>query len=971
MGDTVNLAARLMQAAGEAILCDAATREASESAVGFGAARTIRVKGKAEPVVVHEPFSRATARRRQQAVGRTRERARLADALDALLRGESRAVLLEGLAGMGKSRLVGELVERAEARGVLCLAGAADPIDHSTPYFAWRPVFARLLGLHALEPDDQDGRRARLRACMAADPVVARLAPLLREVAGVDIPETPLTAAMTGEVRAHNTEDLLVHLLRRAVAEGPVALVLEDGHWFDSASWALLRQVPGNVAPLLLVLSSRPLPAPLPRVYARLRADRVELAALSPDETRELLEACLDEPPADALTDAVHARAEGHPFFTEALALALRDAGELEVRGGATHLRAAGGAAALSLPDTVQGAVLARIDRLDPRLQLLLKVASVIGRRFAVDLLAAIHPVERDRASVGAALDAMERMDLTVREPAEPASTWLYRHETTREVAYDLLLFSQRRQLHRAVAERLEAQPPERRVRLYARLAWHWSRAEVPDKTLHYLEKSAEHALLNGAYAEARAALAQALGHREGVPERRRAHWERLLGEALLGLGQLPESRAAFERAAALLGFPVPRGRAALGASLLVNVGRQATARLARRPTLRDVEPETFTEAARAYLRLLETCFFLADPPETLDASLRALNIAEAVGPSPELARACALTGWIVSMVPQFRLSDVYLRMAGRLVETEAGRPALQPVRFFTGFSRLARGQWAEGRAALEEAVRLAEAIGDKRRWIESVCGLSTLLHYRGEYAERVRMGADVLYTSARRQGDLQAEAWGLLDQIESLLPLGEIERAAPLLEKLAPFLEADIGRSEQVWGHGLTAAALLERGRHDDAYAAARRANAASAGLAPVAVYTFEGYAGAAEVLLALAGEAGAPAGAREHARAACAALDRYARVFPIARPRALLCRGLLHDLTGHRGRARADLRRSLAAARALGMPFEEARAHAALGRAATSAGERRRHLDAAALLFGRLGAKRHAARILNVSAP
>ena len=954
IGDAVNLGARLMAAAQGGILCDDSTHEAARGRLGFGPPRWIPVKGKAQPVRVHEPLADAAPERAEALlVGRQRERDILEAACEAVAQGGSRLILLEGEAGLGKSRMVDAFRQIAEERGLGVLAGAAAQVGQGTPYLAWREPIGELLGL---DPNDRASRGARIQARAAADPTLARLAPLLRDVIGADLPETDLTQAMAGEARAFSTQDLLVHLLQQEAKQGALAVILEDGHWLDSASLALLRQVVKRVSPLLVLLSSRPHDA---AGFDALRAapDTVELRLrpLNLEDTRALLLGRLGRPPGETLTRLVFQRAEGNPFFTEELALALRETGALSLVDGALELDG-DPARALGLPETVQAAILARIDRLEPREQLSLKVASVIGRTIPLGLLAHIYPVAPDRPRLRGALEALERLDLTTAEAPEPDPTWLYKHETTREVAYGLLLFSQRRQLHQAVAEALEARDPQELPQLYPLLAWHWGQADEPARTLHYLELAGDQAVLEGAYQEAVHALEAAIALHEAHPDLashlRRAHCARQLGEAYLGLGKLPESRAALSRAVDLLGYPVPAGTLPLAGGLMAALARQLRARLlGRRPQpMSEEERATRREAALAWLRIIETCFYLAGPTETLHAALSALDISEPAGPSPELARSAALVGWIVSMVPAFSITDAYLRLAADLIATPEGSAAAQPVLFFTGFSRVAQGRWAEGDAALAEAVALAERVGDTRRWIEAVCGWSTLLHYQGRYEERVQMGAEVLYTSARRQGDAQAEAWGILDQLESLLPLGDMDRAGPLLDALEPFLERDIGRSEQVWGRGLLAMGRSRQGREEEALQAALGANQASAGLAPVAVYCFEGYAGAASVLLSLL-EKGKPVQAA--VRSALAALDRYAKVFPIARPRALLCRGQLTRIEGKQGRAVSLLREAHAAAVTLAMPLDEGMALVELGRCLDDTDTR----EAGELILTRLG--------------
>jgi class 3 adenylate cyclase/tetratricopeptide (TPR) repeat protein len=969
IGDTVNLGARLMQHAGGAVLCDPTTVVAVGDARAFEPAGTLSLKGKAEPVPVHRPLAapKASSGARRFA-GRRRERALLARSLDEVQVGESRVLVIEAEEGFGKSQLVDELSSLCRDRELAHLVGGGDPIERETPYFAWRNIVAEVLGLGQEEPA---ARRARIEQLAADDPLLDKLAPLLSHVIDLDLPDTALTAEMQGEARAFNTQDLLAHLLR-SWSQGrgqALLLVIEDGQWLDSASWGLLRHVARTVEPSLIMLATRPLVEDSPPVYSELIAKpscrRIELGALSVEDTGELLEGLLGAPPTAELCQVVYARAEGHPGFSAELAVALRERGLREAGGRIDLDRDVLDEAALALPESVEAAILARLDRLRPCQQLTLKVGSVIGRSFAYELLSEVYPVERDKPRLLDTCGELVRLELTDALQREPDPSWSYRRESTREVAYDLLLYSQRRELHREVAERLEAVEPVRRLRLAPLLAFHWDRAGDPARTLPHLVAAGDRAVQEGAYQEAERSFARALAlldeHPDIVPSEQagfqRSHWERQRGEALIGLGRLAEARAALERSLALLELGVPRNPVALGGSLLLGLARQLRARWLRPPAPRLSEHAVALrrEAALACLRLIETYFFLAGPVRTLHAALHATNIAEPAGPSPQLARAFALTGWIFSMVPLFGVAQAYLKLAGELVARPEGAAALQPVRFFTGFTQVAMGQWEACRASLEEAIAEADRLGDKRRWIEACCGINSPMHYQGEFEDRVALGRDVLYTAARRQGDFQAESWGILDQLESLAPLGDMERIAPLLDDLEPFLEHDIGKSEQVWGHGLLALGRLQQGRRKEAFEAACRATDAAAAMDPVAVYCFEGYASAAEVLLVLV-ESGEPvvepARIQRALRRACRQLERYARVFPFARARALCCRGRQRALAGRS--AVGPLRAAVEAAVLLRMPLEEGIARLALGRFGDQAGE----LEKAEVIFLELGA-------------
>ena len=187
IGGVVNLAARLMQAADDELVCDAATRQATQAKLAFEALPPRRLKGWAEPVAVFRPRGQSLARAPSRSlVGRAREQDLLAERLIGLQQGRGGTVLVEGEAGIGKSRLIDGLVEQAAGAPVRTLVGAADAVRSTTPYHAWRPVFESVFGLEDVaEPSE---RRARVLDRLRARPDLERLAPLLADVLPLDLP---------------------------------------------------------------------------------------------------------------------------------------------------------------------------------------------------------------------------------------------------------------------------------------------------------------------------------------------------------------------------------------------------------------------------------------------------------------------------------------------------------------------------------------------------------------------------------------------------------------------------------------------------------------------------------------------------------------------------------------------------------------------------------------------------------------
>jgi len=475
IGSVVNLAARLMQAADDELVCDAATRQATQAKLAFEALPPRRLKGWAQPVAVFRPRGQSLTRARSRSlVGRAREQDLLTKRLIGLQQGHGGTVLLEGEAGIGKSRLIGGLVEQAADAPVRALVGAADAVRSSTPYHPWRPVFESVFDLQDVaEPSE---RRTCVLDRLRDRPDLQRLAPLLADLLPLDLPPDEIVGQLQGPVRADNLRGLLVSALRMVAAEQPLLIVLEDAHWCDSASWALAWLVAQQIPSVLLVLALRPLADPIPE-YGRLRdapdAQRLQLEPLPAKDVTALAAQRLGVTSVPRLVaELIGEHAGGNPFFSEELAYALRDTGAITVSDGICQIAPGADLRVLSLPDTVQGVVLTRIDRLAPPQQLTLKVASVIGRSFAHRLLAEVHPIAADRPTLPDQLDRLQRRDLVLLEAPEPELAWMFKHVITRDVAYDLMLGAQRRWLHRAIAEWYEQRHQAQLPRFYPLLAY-------------------------------------------------------------------------------------------------------------------------------------------------------------------------------------------------------------------------------------------------------------------------------------------------------------------------------------------------------------------------------------------------------------------------------------------------------------------------------------------------------------------
>ncbi len=527
IGDAVNLAARLMQAAPDDILCDEATAR-SFTSIGYEALEPMTVKGKIDPVEVFRPeggslIALGDATGETSIVGRTAERRVLSELLDQLeSAGEGDIVLIEGEPGIGKTRLLQDLAERSRVRGLRVLTGAGSAIETSTPYLAWRSVLTDVLEL-ADVPNNPGARRRHVLRWFRSKSLPLDAAPLLNDVMGMEIPGSARDSEWNDALRADAVRALVVDVIEAGIGDDPTAIILEDGHHFDTASRALVSAVHERIPNLIIAVGMRDVADG--RDVAVPDAIRIVLDKLDEEDTFELVQQRLGVgslPP--AVRDVISERSAGHPLFSEELAISLRDTGVIVVEDGVCRLVAsAADLKHLAIPETVQGVVTSRIDRMAPSAQLLIKIAGVVGETFDEALLLRLHPTQGDPTAVRDALVELEQRSFVV---ASDDGSYRFKHAVIRDVAYEALPYAQRRRLHREVAIALEAPTSDAPVPDAPLLGHHWLLAagegtddlEALRRAETYLTDAGRIAMRQGAFAEGGTFFRNALSCYERLP---------------------------------------------------------------------------------------------------------------------------------------------------------------------------------------------------------------------------------------------------------------------------------------------------------------------------------------------------------------------------------------------------------------------------------------------------------------------
>ncbi len=954
IGRPVNVAARLMTLLERGVLVDGATWRASERRLGYEALEPVQVKGVPEPVEVYRPTGevRAAARPTTRIVGRRAELARVSEQLQAVLRrGDGGVLLLEGEAGIGKSRLVLEAVRLAVELAVRPLVVAAQAIEKETVYFAWRDALRDLLGVDTADPA---GRAERLQDALGDDAELRRLLPLLGAVLSVDLPDNDHTAPMRGEVRAANTRTLVTRLVQRLAAVRPLLLVVEDAQWLDSSSWALLVEVASAVRPLAVLIATRPFEEEPPELEALRPFDRATLDRLSAEDTIQLVCQRLGVVGLPGgVGRLLTGKADGNPYFAEELAFSLRDSGHLLIDGGTCGLAPGRTPADLVLPATVEGAVISRVDRLSPASQLTLKVASVIGREFLQRILEGVYPSQETGDRVAELLPSLVDQDIVLRESGGDDPAYGFKHALGQQAIYGLMPYAQRREWHAAVAACYERQG-ERREALLAVLAWHWTLAERPREAFGYLCQAAEQAIARYACREAVRFYERALALCEQVPSLADAHevavLEEGLSRALYGTGDAERTQVCSARALALFGRSVPRTPVAGLFGLLGGAVRAA--RQARRPERWEVTTDREREAALLSARMWSTraeiAVFREDAGACLHSALQQLIEARSLGPSPELARAYAILSNMLAVIPMRKTCAAWTRRSIDMVDELGDRIdrawVYSRAAAYTGVTV----QWEESHRLNVEASAIATEIGDRRLYEESEGGRGTFLALRGRNAEAVEALDDCI-RSSRVSGNAQSAAWSHAPRAEVLVRMGRTEAALQAIDRLRPWLDGDQPMaSERVMVLAVHALTRALSGQLEAALEDADQVDRTFLATRPVGYWTCHAAPQVARVYQ-LAAEQGAAdrRAALRVCRRAVKHMKVASKLFLFCEPMALTWQGRVQLMEGKTARALTSWRRGAARAEALGCERDLALCKALLGRH-LPAGEERDRLAA-----------------------
>jgi predicted ATPase/class 3 adenylate cyclase len=815
VGDAVNTAQRFEAAAplGE-ILVSADTRRLAIHSFEFEQTAPLTLKGKAERVVGYRVLRRRyeeIAPEATQFIGRTAEIDHLRRAITDAVLGRGRVVNIIGEAGVGKSRLVGEL--RANlVSGIDRMTVRCASFETNTPYALLSDFIRGAFSFHAA--DDEATARAAITNGFAAlgEALDEADVTLLLDVLGYSV-NSPLDP----EVKRRILVKLMTRLLQLAGDRAPFVLTAEDLHWVDRASLRVLEELVANIPslPCLFITTTRPGWTP------PWKSESITVRPLDAKTARELIEAVFEVPVDDDLAEAILVRTSGNPFFIEEVVRDLKQSNLLVEHTGRVGL--VPGATA-PVPATVQEVIEARLDRLGAKPRRALNAGAICGRTFWVRVLERLLPDLALRPH----LATLERENFIDLRTTAPEITYGFRQILIQEVAYQNQLQVERRRSHGAVASAIEALYGDRLEEFIDLLAYHYSRSNDATKAVDYLMRAGVRAQRLYANEEAltfyRAALEwveerKAPGDVGGILERM-ADVEIVIAkfdDALVSLGRAQEHASSSGPVAARL-------KRKIGTALLLK-GAYGEAIAALEDARTALGTTVDIEGARIGVRMGEVLSRSGNYARAREALERAVAEAEVHKAEDVAAEGLHYLGGVLGYSGDLRgATNLYRRCLEIYERLENINGAARVYMNLGGLYRRL-GRFDEALAQHHAALALAERMGN--RWLVALChaNIGEVYKTRGDLAatiaskERALKILTVIGSESEaaqllmevgfarvRQGEIATGRAELLEAESRLLAIGSLRHVPELYRALAyaALADGDLIAAERAAGHSL-----------------------------------------------------------------------------------------------------------------------------------------------------------------------
>ncbi|MGQ9586246.1 MAG: ATP-binding protein [Anaerolineae bacterium] len=885
VGDTVNVAARLQQMArpGDTLVARAVA-EATRALFEFETLGPVPVRGREEPVEAFRLVGlRARPERRRgipglsaPMIGRGDEFGHLLEAVRSLsTEGKGHLLLVTGEAGIGKSRLTGEVIRQLDPTRLTVAQGACLSYTQTISYGLLRQVFRSLFRLRDDVPEHDECERISEQVRNLAGDQAEDLLPYLLHLMAVDLREKALAEKVVHLEPARLRQQTFLAVrdfLGLAARQRPLLVILEDLHWVDRSSLDLLLFLAGLTrrVPLILYGISRPQSEAADRIrqwavesktprFLEVRLDR-----LSPDEAETLVSHLLQTPQIPArVREEISQRAEGNPFFIEEIVRMLIDRGLIRQEAGGWAWAGDPDRQVEGVPVTLQALISARVDALEPVPRGVLEYAAVAGRSFSPQLLQMALPREIQPA-IPEALGQLEQRGL-VMKAGEKGEQFLFRHGLIRDTVYGSLLKVTRQEVHRRIGQAVEALYAHRLEEQVEVLAYHFSEGRVAAKAVPYLLQAGERAAARFANEEAIRFYEQALQFLDelgnGAGDRVRAYlglgdvrgfvgqYEAAIQEYLSALdleergtrpaasrkvaeierrvarvyqrqGDQEESLRWLQKALRELDLDPQAAMAVERARVYNDLGwlhfRQGEMQKALAWTTRCLSilegTHHYQELGAAYNRLVGIYFRLGDLEQARDYAERGLRLRQRMGDTYGLALSYTNLGGLAMFTGEWEQAIEYNRRSLELKERLGDVPGQRSSHSNLGLIFLLKGDFEQAERCLRQALELAEEIQETWGMSQTLANLARLNIARGQWTQALEHLAKGLRLTQEGAATQQLAELAWL-QAEAHLGLGDVFAAVERASEAVAAAERSADGSDQGVAYRVLGAALMAAG--------------------------------------------------------------------------------------------------------------------------------------------------------------